>query len=88
MTKVIELSKMTIIRNDEKIEVDIEGYIHFYIDYRYGENADYKYGESRMFIENVTDVVAYDPIDSKEIELTEEEIEKAKYILGQKVLEG
>lgn len=81
----LTFSKMIVERDGVEVEVDIEGYVEFSIDTKYGEDADGGLGEVRTFIEDVTDICAYD-IDSLEFDLTESEIKEAKKILAEKFL--
>ena len=87
MSRIVETANMMINRKTFEDEIQIDGYVHFDVDFRYGENADYKLGQSQMFIEDVTDVKGY-LFTGEEIALTKEEEQEAKEILGRKVLEG
>ena len=77
---------MFIVRNTEYDEVNIEGYIIFEVDNRYGENADGNMGEKKIFVTDVTDITAYTIITDDEIELNEEQKKEAEQILISKFL--
>jgi hypothetical protein len=83
------VTKMMIYRGDDDIgeEISIEGYVDYDVDYRYGENADGKLGISKMFVEDVFDVNAWD-LDGNDITLTDEEKKEASEIITTKFLEG
>jgi hypothetical protein len=51
-------------------EIEIDGYVHYVKEDRFGENGDGKYGGVKIFVEDVTEVCGYN-IDGVEIPLTE-----------------
>lgn len=76
---------MMVIRNNQEEEITIEGYVEYSVDMKYGEDAEYKHGEKRIFIEGISDIEAWD-VFGQEITLTKEETEQAEYLLGHKFL--
>ena len=87
MNKVINIEQMTINRNGIEDEVSVEGYVVMSVDKSWGENTDYRYGQLHIFVEDVTDVQAWD-IGGHEFFLTEKEVEEAKELLGTRALEN
>ena len=69
----------------ELVEVNLEGWVHYHIDRRYGEDADGNRGESRTFVDDVEDAKAYKS-NGDDYALTKEEQEQAEEILVQKFL--
>ena len=57
--------------------INIEGYVHYYIEENYGEDADGKRGERHVFIEDVTDVCAFSE-NGEDLILTDKQRKKAE----------
>jgi hypothetical protein len=55
---------------DGELDIPVDGYVHYYVDTQYGADADGNRGHTKIIIDDVTDVQAYD-INGDEIELTE-----------------
>ena len=72
--------------NGEDQEINIEGYVHHYVELAYGADADGHRGISRVFVDDVTDIGAYDQ-DGEEIELSSDDIERAGELLTEEFLE-
>lgn len=88
MNRKIVSTSMMVNRNDEEIELQIDGYVEFEHDYRWGEDADGHYGVGRTFVEDVVDVEAYDALYGNDFDLTVEEHEQAKRLLAEEFLMG
>lgn len=80
-----ELVSTKIIIGDD--EVNVNGYVHFYVDINYGSDADGNRGERHTFIDDVTDVGAY-LFDGEEIRLDEIGMDRAISALTTKFLES
>ena len=68
-------------------EITIDGYVHYEVDFNYGADADGNRGHKTIFVEDVTEISAYDDTLNK-VELTEEQKERAGEILTQEFLEN
>lgn len=79
-----ELVTTTIMIDD--VEVNIDGYVHYYVDKNYGADADGNRGQVCTFIDDVTDVSAY--LDDVRIELSPRDLQRATVALGNLFLEG
>lgn len=82
-----KMTNMIVIRNDGEVEIYIEGDIEYSEDKYYGENSDGKYGVRKVIIDDVKNIAALD-FDGNALNLTDNEIEQAKFKLGQYFLEG
>lgn len=87
MKKELVDAKMILKTRLDEIEVDIEGYVHYTVDEFYGEDANGGRAESRTFVDDVTDITAYD-FEGEEVLLSKEEDDEAVNILSQKFLMG
>lgn len=77
---------ITIYRN-KFFDVNVEGYAVYSQDPDYGADADGNRATMRTNVEEIKDIQAFE-IDGNEIELTQEEIERANMVLTDKFLEG
>ena len=81
-------TEMTISREGEKeYEVDIEGYVKYSVDNRYGADADGNRAMTATFLEEVVEVCVTDD-EGDDVDVTEEEMDQARDLLGNKFLEG
>ncbi len=87
MGKDLITTHMIVDRDGEEQEIDVEGYVEFSVDTRYGEDAEGGRGEVRTFVEDVTDVCAYD-WKGDDFKLTDQEKQWAEELLGEKFLMG
>jgi hypothetical protein len=69
------------------IDLIIDGYVHYHKEVDYGADADNKRGESRIFVDEVTNISAYDNND-EEVKLNDYDKDNAADILARKFLEG
>lgn len=84
--KELITSTMMVERNGEEVEVDIDGYVSFSVDRHYGADADGNRAISKTFVDDVTDIAAYD--HGEDISLNSIELEAAADKLTHKFLEG
>ena len=84
LEKDLIFGSMLIQRGDAEVEIDFDGYVCFYKDTRYGEDADGFRGSCRIDISEVQDFQAY--LDANPIQLTENDQENAEEILIYKFL--
>ncbi len=81
----------TIVTTEMELEdgtnISIQGYVHYLLDNNYGADADGNRVGTVTEVEEVTEIKAYDD-DLKEIELSEEDIERATEILTREFLEN
>lgn len=87
MSKELVKITMEINRGDDLVEVDVEGYIIYSVDYNYGSDADGGRGCSRTIVDDIQEIESYD-MDGFTVKLTEKEIEEASELLTNKFLEG
>lgn len=66
------------------LEITIEGYVEYYTEKGYGEDADGNRGRNILVVDEVKDVVGYDC--DEEIALTTKEIEQASQRLAEHFL--
>ena len=85
--KELVSSNMMIGEGDNIDEVNIDGYVEYTVDTRYGEDADGNRGVSRTEVEDVTDICAF-KANGEEIFLDGKQLQKASDILTRKFLEG
>lgn len=87
MSRDLILTKMIVERDGEEQEIEIEGYVEFSVDTRYGEDAEGGRGECRTFVEDVTDICAY-TVEGDDFKLTDQEKDCAAELIGEKFLMG
>lgn len=86
MIKNKELITGSMLIKDDGIEIDFDGYVSYFKDNRYGEDADGFRGSCRIDVEGVEDFQAY--LDASPIKLDESDQERAEEILIHKFLLG
>lgn len=86
-----ELVNATMMINEEDRdnaeEVNIDGYVEYTVDTRYGEDADGNRGVSRIEVEDVTDIRTF-TINGEEVFLNGKYLQKASDTLTRRFLEG
>jgi hypothetical protein len=65
----------------------VDGYVEYTEEIDYGADADGNRGSIRKFVQNVTELLAYDTKDDP-VEMTEEEQQKASDALVRRFLNG
>lgn len=68
------------------IEVTIDGRVHYYTDVAYGADVDGNRGVKRTFVDEVTDIAAYDALLGP-VALTDKDKDQAANVLTIKFLE-
>lgn len=71
---------------DDK-ELTIDGRVHYHTESNFGSDADNNRGSCKVFVDDVTDVTAYNA-DLDEVPLSEEVLERAREVLTREFLEG
>lgn len=74
-------------RNGGYEKVDVIGIISYFVDTRYGQDADGNRGEVRTIVDEVTDITVCD-MDVNTINVTAQEEDFLAYELTRKFLEG
>jgi hypothetical protein len=86
MARELVMTSVEVEHEKDLVELQVEGYVYFSVDKSYGEDADGNRGESRTFVEEVQDVMAYKD-DGEEYALTMAQKEKAEQALVDKFLD-
>lgn len=85
MKSQIVQTRMIVERGDEEIELYIDGSVDYSEEKNYGEDAEGGRAESRIFVEDITDITAWG-IFGEDIVLTLKEREKAERLLAEEFL--
>jgi hypothetical protein len=81
-----ELVSTTVQINAEQY-ANVDGYVHYHVDRFYGSDADGNRGESRTFVDDVTDVGIYDE-EGNDLKVPENIRERAEKSLVTKFMES
>jgi hypothetical protein len=87
MKKDLTSITMMVERFGDEIEINVDAYVHYYVDHSYGSDADGTRGVCRTFAEDITDLQAY-TVEGDNFKLTPDERDTAEEILIDKFLEG
>lgn len=80
-----ELVTSKIILND--VEFIVNGYVHYNVDKKYGADADGNRGEKRVFVDDVTDIQAFDRMEDDEVYMHPSDKDRIAEELTRKFLE-
>ncbi len=85
--KSMQSGEMFIMRDEEQFEINIEGYVVYSVDTKFGEDADGNRGSKKIMVEGFEDLMVHDE-DGDDVDLDEGETQQAIADLTQKFLKG
>jgi hypothetical protein len=86
MKKKLCSATFLITRNEEDVEITVDGYVCYVVDTRYGADADGHRWVCKVFPEDVEGLEAYDS-EGESVDLTSDERDMAIELLTNKLLE-